>query len=361
MNVQQKWKTSLPWVIGVAGAMVVVLIYMVFSQINSPANRVRRAIQLGERYLLEEKYEQAIIQFSNAIEIANSDPSIIYLADEAQEKLDTAIQTGAAAQIQAPGGDINDAVDWIDQVGCTDEPAADIFKDAQTLLTRMQELCVDEDYEAMFQILSDKNYKETVSGIMGLECSMRLIDDTTDMLTAVYRMEVDTENFAEEENASSSEPPEAEQDEQEDEKKPDDTNTNYMVYYGEHDGDLRSGHGVWLAFQNGNNYLAQGEWEEDVPNGRFETRSWQADLNTTVTYRIITGNVRKGLWDGRVSWQFEREDVTDEYTPSFEQGIWKILREEDGLAIAADNGNGNRLVVTEPEKTNGIAGYAQAA
>lgn len=134
-----------------------------------------------------------------------------------------------------------------------------------------------------------------------------------------------------------------------------------MVYYGEHEEDARSGQGVWLAYQDGNNYLAEGTWQEDLPNGAFTTRSWQADLNATVTYRVITGNVVDGLWDGRVTWRFERGEAADEYQPSFNKGIWRILRHEDGLAIAADNGDGRRLVVTEPEKTNGIAGYAQVA
>ena len=136
-----------------------------------------------------------------------------------------------------------------------------------------------------------------------------------------------------------------------------------MVYYGGAQDGIRSGEGVWLAYQNSNNYLARGTWVNGAPNGRFETRSWQADLEESVTYRIITGNIKNGLWDGPVSWSFERGDQTDTYDPSFSDGHWEILREEDGYAVVAENSPEDRLVATtdDLDKTHGLAGYAQSA
>lgn len=358
MNVQETWNKNWPWMVGIAGAVLVAVLYLIFAGLNTPEARARRAISLGERYLLEENYDQAVLQFTDAIDIIRSEPSIVYLEAQAVTGLNQAAVGGAVAQVQAPGGDLQDAVTWLQTNQCDTLEATQIFGDGLSLLEQLRDLCAAENYEEVFSLLADESYKDTVAQLMALDCALRLFDDQTDLLTAIYRMEVDTRNFTDADTAAQPVVATAETAET---AQPAVVDTSYMVYYGAHDGDIRSGEGVWLAYQDGNNYLARGTWANDRPNGAFETRSWQANLNTTVTYRVIEGNVVDGLWDGTVTWRFERGEATDEYAPAFSAGIWQILRQEDGLSIAADNGDGNRLVVTEPDKTNGIAGYAEVA
>lgn len=345
---------------GIVGILAVLAVYLAIAASGSPGMRAREALELGERYLLDGEYEQAIVQFTAAIEITDREPELANLGDEAREGRDTAARSGAVSLLQTPGNDLEDAVDWLAENGCLDLPSAYYFTDALSLLQQLEELCAEEAYDAVFTLLADPAYTEIVSGIMGLDCRMALLNAETGQMTAVYRMEVETENFADGDGAdAAAEETEAEDGSAaaEDAGEPE----SYMVYYGAHAGGVREGEGVWLAYQDGNNYLADGSWTGDRPNGHFETRSWQADLNATVTYRVISGEVVDGLWDGRVIWRFERGDTADEYTPSFAAGVWQILREEDGFAIAAENEDGARLIAAEPDKKNGIAGYAEAA
>lgn len=361
----KKLTSRWPIVVGIAGVVLVLAGYLVIGQLFSPKSRALRALSLGEKYLTEGEYEQSILQFSSAIEIARSEPSILYLVDQAQTNLNTAIRSGAAAQVQAQGGDLQDAVTWIESVGCTDQPAAQVFLNALSLLEQLRDLCAAENYDSVFTLLADESYKQDIAEIMGLDCDMRLLEDS--VMTAVYRMDVATENFATGGNMEvpglatpeSADTPDAEQAEENVRT----VSTDYMVYYGGNQQGIRSGDAVWLAYQNSNKYLARGTWVDDVPNGDFETRSWQADLDQSVTYRIITGSVKDGLWDGPVTWSFERGDRTDTYTPAFQNGYWQVLREEDGYAVVAENSSEDRLVTAtgELDKTHGLAGYAQSA
>ena len=341
---------------GIAGMTLVIVIYLLFTSFYNSEVRFRKAMELGERYLLEEEYEQAVIAFTEAIEIAKAQPEILYLGEQAEQRLDYIVERGAVAQLQTPDGDMQDAVDWLQQLNCQWVPSAQVFFDAVSLLQQLQSYCAAEDYDTVFAMLSDTSYKDVVSGIMGLDCSMRLIDDETEQMTAIYRMEVDTENFSETSNRTVNNEAD-ELDSEADVIK----SENYMVYYGMQQNGIRNGEGIWLAYENQNNYLAEGIWENDVPNGAFETRSWQADLNIDVNYRIIIGTVKQGLWDGQVIWRFERQDEVEEYAPTFQDGIWQILREEDGFSVADENPQGKLLIALAPEKTNGIAGYAEVA
>lgn len=362
---QKKQTFCWPAVVGILGVVFVLAGYIVIGQLFSPKSRAMRAISLGEKYLTEGKYEQAILQFNDAIEIAQSEPSILYLADQTQERLDVAIRSGAAAQVQVQGGDIQDAVVWLESVQCADQPAAQVFVNALSLLEQLRDFCAVENYDAVFSLLANESYKQVIAEIMGFDCEMRLLEDSN--MTAVYRMDVATENFATGNNmeVSGLATPESASDTDmaQDEETSRTVSTDYMVYYGGTQDGIRSGEGVWLAYQNSNNYFARGTWVNDVPNGRFETRSWQADLEQSVTYRIITGNIKEGLWDGSVTWSFERAERTDTYAPSFSDGYWQILREEDGYAVVAENSPDDRLVATtdDLDKTHGLAGYAQSA
>lgn len=361
----KKLTSRWPVVVGIAGAVLVLVAYLVIGQLFSPKSRALRALSMGEKYLTEGEYAQAILQFNSAIEIAQSEPSILYLADQAQDHLSSAIRSGAAAQVQAQGGDIQDAVTWLESVGCTDQPAAKVFLDALTLLEQLRDLCAAENYDSVFTLLADESYKQDIAEIMGLDCDMRLLEDN--IMTAVYRMDVATENFATGDNVEvpglATPESAAGSDAEQTDGNMRTVSTDYMVYYGGNQQGIRSGDAVWLAYQNSNNYLARGPWVDDVPNGDFETRSWQADLEQSVTYRIITGSIKDGLWDGSVTWSFERGDRTDTYTPAFSNGYWQVLREEGGYAVVAENSPDDRLVTAtgETDKTHGLPGYAQSA
>ncbi len=58
------------WTMCMVGAMVVLIVLAVsFGFYNAPANRVSRRMNLGQKYLEEQKYEQAIVEFNKVIVI----------------------------------------------------------------------------------------------------------------------------------------------------------------------------------------------------------------------------------------------------------------------------------------------------
>lgn len=309
---------------------ILLLVVVVYASSNNSGSRYNKTLELGEQYLLAGEYEQAVMQFTAAIEILERDPSV---GDHnfVMERLQTALSDGSIAIAKVEG--LASAAQWLTDVGYANQPLPVPFVDAVSLLEEIRAACVAEDYDTVFAKLADEGYKDIVAAVMGADCDMSLIDEEG-IMTAIYRMEVDTENFAD---------------------------ATYMVYYGQQNDGKREGQAVWLGYENGNNYIASGPWSSDMPNGEFETRSWQADLNETVVYRIVSGNIVDGLWNGKVQWSFDRGSSVDAYEPTFSAGKWQIIREENGYAVAADNGGGDMLIVTEPDELNGIAGYAEAA
>ena len=88
---------------GVIAAVIVVVVVVLAALIrfvvyNKPENRLARALDLGQKYLLEEDYEQAVVEFTKAIEI-DSGCSEAYMGrskayegmSESKENLDAAL------------------------------------------------------------------------------------------------------------------------------------------------------------------------------------------------------------------------------------------------------------------------------
>ena len=88
------------------------------------------------------------------------------------------------------------------------------------------------------------------------------------------------------------------------------------------------------------------------------------ELAEQVVYRVISGNVDDGIWNGNVLWQFEEADgSTKSFPVSFDNGKWMVLRYEwDGTAIVCEreNGNGDYMGINPEKKDDilGIIGFA---
>lgn len=143
---------------------------------------------------------------------------------------------------------------------------------------------------------------------------------------------------------------------------------SYMLYYGEQKDGVRNGHGKWYAWSNGNVYVADGNWADDKPNGNFMTRSWQENLSEEVTKRVISGNVTNGLWDGKITWAFEITAGTDYFFPTINAGKFAVIGKIDDNTYNIGDGvlaNGKKeSMVSNEEDLNiihGIAGFADEA
>lgn len=417
---------------GIIGAIAVVLIALTagISIYNTPANRLSRQLDLGNRYLEEQNYEQAVIAFEKAIEIddrcieayaggieaymAMEDTDRLYSLYEkalnAVENLDETELEGninsvvaiyLAAEQVYPGNfekiidimlkgydltgknpDIEERlvqnylglaesyIDAGDGGGTSRETAGMIeaYEKAIGVLTdgfettgdqRLKEeldkiqgmyqkalewqnyvalvenilgqiayYCQGEDYDRVFELMQSKEYEEVLARIGELEQVHRISTEYGEI--GIYQ--VDSQSFG-----------------------------NYMIYYGEYEGDSRQGQGVWLGYYEGNNYMAQGPWEADMPQGGFVVREWYGKLAEDVTHRVISGNVADGLWDGNIDWTFEHSDQpTDIFPVSFENGKWIIIRQEDDEYVVSETGNRGSMHVYQEDLDElcGIVGFA---
>lgn len=199
------------------------------------------------------------------------------------------------------------------------------------LLTKIAEKCSAEDYDAVFEIMTSDDFMDVTSYVDNIG-EIKAYDTAYGKI-GIYIIE--TESYG-----------------------------SHMIYYGDYDGNIRSGKGVWLGYCDQNNYHAIGNWSEDVPNGNQYVREWSSKLDESVVYRIVEGNVKEGLWDGPVNWQFEKNEKTQSFPASFTNGYWDVIdKNEDGdyVVSKSDGEHGtNTLVIHEKDigVTAGIAGYA---
>lgn len=201
------------------------------------------------------------------------------------------------------------------------------------ILSRIAFSCSEENYDDVFQLMQSEEYEAFLAKIDELP-------DTYGMETEYGRIgiyKVDSELYG-----------------------------NYMIYYGDYENGQRQGTGVWLGYKNNNNYMAKGTWEGDVPQGEFVVREWSNILDEDVVYRVISGNIQDGLWDGAVLWKFEKTSVEETFPVTFNNGIWVALRidEEDGNWIVSEDtlerGKEGGTLHIEKEKQSlkvGIVGF----
>lgn len=413
---------------GLVGGIVLILLAVIvgIATYNTPANRLSRQLDLGNRFLEEQNYEQAAVAFEKVIEIderyvegyVGGIEAYIALGDtdklqvlyeralNAVENLDEVelqINTNSVVAIylaaeQAYPGDFEKIIDimrkgyditsknadigerlvqnylWLAEsyigAGNSKETAGmieayekaigvltegfevtgdqrlkeeldkiqgvyqkalewhDYVSLVESILKQIAYYCQGEDYDRVFELMQSEDYEKVLARIEELEQVHRISTEYGEI--GIYQ--VDSETYG-----------------------------HYMVYYGEYEGDSRQGHGVWLGYHEGINYMAQGTWEADVPQGDLVVREWYGKLaDDVVMYRVISGNVADGLWDGNVEWKFEIVDLLMEIYPvSFENGKWIIIRREGANYIVSET-NGVSMFISQEEYDElwGIVGFA---
>ncbi len=261
-------------------------------------------LSLGSKYLAEAKYEEAIVVFEKIIKV--------------EDKCIEAYQGLAQAYIGI--GNLVKAIETLEKgVNKTkDESLSDFWNTLSTseaVLQKIAEYCNDKQYNKIFELMQEKDYNEILNLIQFIDKPLTLGEESKKI--GIYR--IFSKKFGE-----------------------------YMIYYGGFQEGKREGDGVWLGYYDKNNYIAIGQWKDDSPNGGMEVREWHLNLDESVVYRVITGGVSNGLWDGPVVWGFERTDGRiQSWNVSFTGGKWNILREED------DEEEGVYYITGEENPANG--------
>ena len=321
----------------------------------------------GEKYLLEMNYEKALVYFDKLIEVEPRNPRSHTGASEAYIGLgdvpsainalklgleefpdDIGVQTDfltrliaidkinphwylQLAHLYIDKSDIDSAVVLLNQgIGVTDMPDDGKAKlqelldeliylekreEAIPVLEEIAALCTTESYDAVFEKMQSEDFGKVTVLVDFLR--EPFISETSSGKIGVYS--VDSITYG-----------------------------NYMLYYGDYLEEARNGNGLWFGYYEGQNYFAKGSWQDDMPNGEMSIKEWYSDLAEKVTYRIITGSVVNGLWNGDAIWSFEHgSEPTHIFPVQFEMGQWVIIEVEN------DKDDGNpRYVVSKSGNTN---------
>lgn len=342
-------------------------------------------LTLGNKYLLEENYEQAVVAFMAVIEIeprnieANTALGDIYVKTKEYEK----------------------AIEYYEKVCEIDNTISDCYlklAECYVLLERPEQAiaCLKEGYE----ITKNRRLKEQMDQ---LEYKLLLADATINVPTDVEFLIVlkklyslldsgDIEtvqvfiNSEEFQNIASSAS----------EGTPILFSEDYdivngsgrgigiycinhekfgrrFVYFGDYNHGLRTGSGLWLGAKASEYYIFTGTWSNDRPNGTGNIREWYGTLNETVDVRHKYGNLVDGLWDGNMNWEFLRTDGSvDTWPVQFNSGIVVVIEtttDKDTGELKnyvsekeKKDGKGKRHLNWQQEnlnKTTGVVGFEQ--
>ena len=330
---------------------------------KSTAERIAEQLELGNRYLLETDYEGAVVAFQKVIELdpknidgyfgmgqAREGQAEALLADSRDQGMEYYRLAAEAyeqvlilsPQDSRPGerliviykelGDVEKYLEALNRLG-TDGEVRDQeeIRGYADFIEQLTESCEGEDFEGIFQLMQEEVFQELQTFVQ--ETGDPIVFARNGYGAGLYP--VSTEDYG-----------------------------DCMVYYGEFTGETRQGSGLWLGYHDGNNYYAKGEWAEDMPNGAFEVREWNSDLNERVVYRVLTGGAESGLWNGPVEWSFIDNDGTRSFPVSFDNGMWVVLRyDDDGEAIVSELPEGEQesstMTAHTPDKLEGIEGFLQ--
>lgn len=375
------------FVILAAGVVtVIVVLAVVFSRMNSPERRIARHLSLGNQYITEGKYEEAIAEFTAAISIDPGNPELVpayvargraYAATGQPQGAVNDIMTaekigGSKADYQSGNtvdqqiaaaidqiivnsvidnkGNLQESADYLEAIGWksylpSDESQARKYVDAINLLENVREEVSGDHYDEALREMQDAANINMLDDAIGTDSKVYLYDDQKNMITAFYRIEAETRNFE---------------------------NVQYMFYYGngivENDSLVRkSDRSVWLGGIDDNKYISIGSWDNDMPDGTFISCSWQQSFNAQVSSRVLSGNVVQGLFDGEIQWSFvDQAHGQSTYAPLFSNGVAQnILTDNDNHTVIYQNdNNGAELVLpgdVGTDETFGIIGFAQNA
>lgn len=330
---------------------------------------------LGVRYLSDGNYEEAIIAFTAAIEIDDTRPEAYHGRGQSYYKLVPLVEQGDSFKLLEQFETVPKMTQYcyeqtIQNYDRAIELASDVVEYYDDVIKVALE-CGRLDLVLHYCELKYQNTKD--KGLEDLYQTIQIGYALTDQLEETFRAGDDGQIFA----LMQGEDYQALITIQEYLKVPflraygektlgvyrvdDEKYGHCMIYYGDCVDGVRSGSGAWYGYYNGNNYASHGDWSEDKPNGYFETKEWHSELNESVVYRLVSGDVSNGLWNGSVLWAFDKTDGYRSWNCTFVDGIGQLVGDNVWSKESNEGGRGSLAPSEGSEnKVHGIAGFVQS-
>ena len=351
---------------------MVLILMMVFLTAcgKNVGQQIEEQLQLGQKYLMEMKYDEAIAAFEKVISLEPKEfrgyegLMTAYVETERKEDAERVVSDGLAVAdtIGEWGEDlraaflyfVDYAVTYFQGEGQDDVVVAllerrlqleesdetyrlliglygkteqleklyqllgeydgeneEILKDkedlafAETFVQELTDLCAAADIDSLVSIMGGEDYARLVDLISRLENPTFFVTGNTGL--GIY---------------------------------------SKRLYYGDYEGNTRSGNGLWVYMPDSSYYYSKGMWKDDKPNGyqEFVAHTWYNEGRLdSGAYSVYRGNVADGLWDGAV----ELSEVFDgnvehHYVLTFDKGNWEVLytdteSERDPYVVGVDD------------------------
>lgn len=310
-------KVKIAILVGVVALVSVIVAALVY---NQPERKVNRLLDLGQKYLEEENFEQAVVTYKFVLEIepknekATSGAVTAYLgwsdqlvAEEDYEKAKEILTEGYELT-----GDqqLQDALQEVDQLAQLGEYKAEL----DDVLSQVISLCDAGSYDEATVTWFESDLKQKLDE---MTLDKYIYHDSNGKTAGVYE--------------------------------------GGYVYYGDYDGEIRSGQGVWICYEH---YYFMGAWSNDKPNGAQEMHG----TGTTMVVYTWSGNMVDGLWDGEVVAEYSDSNLTWHF--EYNMGKVRVLdirsENENTYYIVAQEGF-HRLSYSEESvnATHGVIPFAE--
>lgn len=252
-------------------------------------------ISLGNKYLTEGNYKEAILSFEAAIIIdPKSIPAYLGIADayialgDTESAVATLKKGFDATQSEEILARIDNITSEIDKTVTPSELSIDEMAKVQSseFMKKLYEICLTGDMNALRDMMRTEEYKN----IAALSTSITPLLYFPDTETGTKGVGL----------------------------------YDRRLYYGEYIDSIRSGKGYWLAVDEKIDYwMYDGGWENDIPNG-YGSQTFCKSSGETWT---DSGNVVNGLWDGILK---TTNSSGEEYSVIYKAGIEDGQSANDG-------------------------------
>ena len=307
--------------------------------------QVRDLLELGNQYLEEEKYEEAIVAYKQLLAIepkeATARENIVVAAVEWSDDLIEVHEYDKAEEVVA---DVYSIVpderleikrqEIIDKRDVYEKELLEIKKKEEERKLALEQITADLSELAQICASGDDG---AVFAYLASDAFQSLLQSEYIEFDKKYETEYGTLGIYE--------------------------NGKYL-YFGDYDGEERSGNGTWYIADDEDICVARGEWSNDKPNGKQIEKS--AHHNSSAE-----GNVVDGLWDGEVEYIIRDTsfipNAPDTLTHILKyhmgiaevQGIEKVGEDQHEEEIHSYGKEGYFLLTVDNTIPGGIIGFAE--